>query len=276
MESFYREIEPIEVSEDIPDMALVLKFPKESLKLSINESRTICLLNIAGALWLGAKIFFIDRESLLRYQLPILSIGYLCILDITLLIFSIIQYFKLDKIKKTRELLIDLKSSLCSHFRTSLFSITIRITTVCVISHLIAFWTFLYRLLILDQGTIEKIDWELVLYALFFNSILLIIYFRILRFTRQFSILRSKNAYKLNEFDYNEKLEPSLKLCLSKNPICAICLQNYVKGQKLAESFCGNQHFFHLKCLNEWLSRYSVDVRCPLCRCSLVDILKNS
>lgn len=42
---------------------------------------------------------------------------------------------------------------------------------------------------------------------------------------------------------------------------CIICLENYKIGDKISILSC--EHFYHKKCLNEWLKKKE---ECPLCR----------
>lgn len=42
---------------------------------------------------------------------------------------------------------------------------------------------------------------------------------------------------------------------------CSICLENYEIGDKISILSC--EHFYHKRCLNEWLKKKE---ECPLCR----------
>ena len=44
---------------------------------------------------------------------------------------------------------------------------------------------------------------------------------------------------------------------------CAICLQDYQDNDEIAELKCDQRHYFHSKCLEEWLHR---KLECPLCK----------
>jgi hypothetical protein len=43
--------------------------------------------------------------------------------------------------------------------------------------------------------------------------------------------------------------------------VCTICIDDYVKGEKVRTLDCG--HFFHVSCIDEWLAKIS---DCPLCK----------
>ena len=51
----------------------------------------------------------------------------------------------------------------------------------------------------------------------------------------------------------------------SDSPVqCVICLENYERNNEIAELPCG--HWFHLKCINEWLE---TNRTCPVCRAAV-------
>ena len=62
--------------------------------------------------------------------------------------------------------------------------------------------------------------------------------------------LKDKNIKKIKIKEY--------ELLLSE---CVICLENYKKEDKISILSC--DHYYHTKCLNEWLKKKQ---ECPLCR----------
>lgn len=73
-----------------------------------------------------------------------------------------------------------------------------------------------------------------------------------------------------NRNTYLRVLDDSLDLRLFKNIIknggyyeiaCPICYENYREDEKLKILNC--RHYFHINCIDEWLSRNSI---CPICR----------
>lgn len=44
---------------------------------------------------------------------------------------------------------------------------------------------------------------------------------------------------------------------------CAICMDDYKDEDEIAELACDKRHYFHSKCLEDWLKR---KLECPLCK----------
>jgi hypothetical protein len=47
---------------------------------------------------------------------------------------------------------------------------------------------------------------------------------------------------------------------------CAICMEEYKDDDEIAELKCSEKHYFHSKCLEEWLKN---KLECPLCKKSV-------
>mmetsp|Transcript_9690 Transcript_9690/g.13236 ORF Transcript_9690/g.13236 Transcript_9690/m.13236 type:complete len:94 (+) Transcript_9690:532-813(+) len=43
---------------------------------------------------------------------------------------------------------------------------------------------------------------------------------------------------------------------------CAICLSDFVAGEKVSPLPCDKRHYFHTECIKEWAAQ---KVYCPLC-----------
>ena len=43
---------------------------------------------------------------------------------------------------------------------------------------------------------------------------------------------------------------------------CAICLEDFKKGEEVVELKCDKKHIFHRRCLQKWGENHST---CPLC-----------
>ncbi|TNV71940.1 hypothetical protein FGO68_gene15098 [Halteria grandinella] len=51
---------------------------------------------------------------------------------------------------------------------------------------------------------------------------------------------------------------------------CVICMEEYKETDEIAELKCDQRHYFHSKCLEQWLKR---KLECPLCK-RQVDLAK--
>ena len=47
----------------------------------------------------------------------------------------------------------------------------------------------------------------------------------------------------------------------NENDICSICLENFIKKDKIITLGC--DHYYHVECITNWLKK---DETCPLCR----------
>ena len=78
-----------------------------------------------------------------------------------------------------------------------------------------------------------------------------------------------------NRNDINESLRNSLLTKIegkkssyekdNENDICSICLENFVKKDKIITLDC--EHYYHDDCITNWLKK---DQSCPLCRENLL------
>ncbi|CAI9777982.1 unnamed protein product [Fraxinus pennsylvanica] len=88
------------------------------------------------------------------------------------------------------------------------------------------------------------------------------------------AIFVSWKSYRLVRSNYKYMAminKKSSKFICRKNPDsefqeCAICLSEFVEGEKGRELEC--KHLFHRHCVEKWLQEYKAT--CPLCRCSIV------
>eukprot|EP00826_Nyctotherus_ovalis_P021791 TRINITY_DN170_c0_g2_i1.p1 TRINITY_DN170_c0_g2~~TRINITY_DN170_c0_g2_i1.p1 ORF type:complete len:185 (-),score=35.38 TRINITY_DN170_c0_g2_i1:154-708(-) len=46
---------------------------------------------------------------------------------------------------------------------------------------------------------------------------------------------------------------------------CSICIEEYVKGEEIAELPCDKRHYFHASCVMNWIKE-AKKVSCPICR----------
>ena len=44
---------------------------------------------------------------------------------------------------------------------------------------------------------------------------------------------------------------------------CVICMEEFKEQDEIAELKCDERHYFHSKCLEDWLKR---KLECPLCK----------
>jgi len=66
---------------------------------------------------------------------------------------------------------------------------------------------------------------------------------------------------KLKEFEYSDELKES------EESACAVCKDDFKKGDKLIQFPCPNKHLYHPECIHPWLKLHN---SCPVCRHELV------
>ena len=52
----------------------------------------------------------------------------------------------------------------------------------------------------------------------------------------------------------------------TSNKECAICLSEFVEGEKVVPLSCNVQHYFHEQCIKQWIR---TKTQCPLCRAEI-------
>ena len=117
---------------------------------------------------------------------------------------------------------------------------------------------FLYitMLILTTVGFIANVNFTCVCYELILNYYVLFMQ-RVKNYNHQVTILRALSKVKWRTGLYHYQKD------------CIICWDVFRDKQYVSILNCHNQHFFHTKCIKDWIKKGNNS--CPLCRQSIID-----
>lgn len=125
---------------------------------------------------------------------------------------------------------------------------------------------WILMMLILGLGYVIMLMYSIVLFIAIVGGCILLCCYRN-QFGNAASIIDSPLAEKIPYIDALKGLKrKSFSKVKKENRTmdsCAICLGEYTDQDEIAELKCDERHYFHYKCLEDWLKR---KLECPLCK----------
>ncbi len=235
----------------IQAVTVFLKYPQKGVSYTKGEMRW----GIAIQLILTLYMLFLLIVKAPEYSLPNLVISWwLMVANFFAMVSKVIIFYHFVSIKKDQSIEA-LRSQMTAIFAKRIYTLNVIFTGICLVNYICS---MPISLLIWKYD--RKVP-DLFIYSLIF---VLRYFYSMYRYSKYFMETKDpKNPYGFFEFTHGDPETLVSFPKLQERSQCSICLKDYKPHCKLVVFPCGNDHYFHLDCMYNWVSN---SLSCPLCR----------